>query len=223
MITPRIVLVGPQAAGKGTQATKLAQRYKIPYVSPGELFRATIAAKTPLGRKLALVVDAGRLVNNRITNAMMKKRLHQPDCRRGWITDGYPRQIQQARVFQKYAKPDVLISLNLTDQEVIKRLSGRRTCDRGHVYHLKFSPPKKKPGFCDIDGLPLRQRADNKPAPIRRRMIIYRHQTAPMIKWYQGRIPIINIDASQTIAEVNRDIMVGLKKVLWPSSPKNRK
>lgn len=223
MPVPRIVILGPQGAGKGTQAGRLKHRFHILHVSTGDLLRDEMARGTALGKRIASTMDSGRLIPVQMTNAVMRKRLAQPDCRRGWISDGYPRSLGQARPFVSFGKPNLLIHLHLNDDAAIRRLSGRRVCAKGHVYHLRHDPPKKKRSHCDYDGLPLQQRGDDTPTAIRRRLKIYHAETEPVLQWLKNKIPAFTVDAHRPITLVYRDILAHLKKYPWLSSPTKRK
>lgn len=217
MTTPRIVILGPQGAGKGTQAGRLARRFHIPTISAGEELRREMASGTPLGKRITKTMNAGILIDDQETNAVMSHRLHRPDCRRGWIADGYPRRMGQARPFNRSAHPNVIVLLNLDDQTAIRRLSGRRVCSNGHVYHLRHDPPRRR-GRCNHDGLPLRQRDDDTPRAIRQRLHIYHHETEPMLHWYRRRTPILTVDAKVPITSVYRSMLRKLRTVSWLSS-----
>jgi len=221
--TPRIVILGPQGAGKGTQAGRLKHRFHIPHISTGDLLRGEMARGTNLGKRITSTMNAGKLIPVQLTNAVMKKRLAERDCRRGWISDGYPRSIGQARPFLKFGQPNLLIHLHLTDKAAIKRLSGRRVCPRGHIYHLRHDPPKKRRGYCDRDGLKLKQRDDDTPKAIRQRLRIYHGETEPVLTWLKSRIPTISVDAHQSIHHVYREILDDLKHFPWLLSPKKRR
>lgn len=218
MNKPRFVLIGPQGSGKGTQAARLVRKLHIAHIYPGQILRDEMAAGTPLGKRIASTMNAGKLVPVSLTNRLINERIHSKACRNGWVTDGYPRNMQQARPFQRFGHPNLIIHLHLTDQAAVKRLSGRRVCSRGHVYHLRHDPPKKRRGYCDYDGLRLMQRDDDKPKSIRQRLHIYHHETEPLLHWYRERVLMISVDAHQPITKVYRDILAKMKKISWLSS-----
>lgn len=220
---PHIVILGPQGGGKGTQAMRLARRFRIPHISTGDVLRQEIASGSVLGKKIASIINKGNLVPSAMSNAAMKARLSQPDCRFGWIADGYPRRVDQATFLHRFQKPNVVIVLELTDQAAIRRLTGRRVCAQGHVYHLQHDPPQKKRGHCDHDGLPLKQRDDDTPSAIRKRLHIYHHETIPVIEWYHRKKIVVTIDAHPPIPAVYRDILKHLKKFPWLSSRLQKK
>ncbi len=223
MNTPRFVILGPQGAGKGTQAGRLARRLRIKHISAGDVLRDEIASHSHLGRKIAAIINKGNLVPSSMSNAMMKQRLSEHDCKNGWISDGYPRKIDQATALAKYGKPNLIIFLHLIDAAAVQRLSGRRVCPKGHVYHLRHDPPKKKRGHCDYDGLRLRQRDDDTPSAIRKRLKIYHAETERVLRWYKERVLMVTVDAHPSIKVVNRDLMKKLKKISWLSlQPKTK-
>lgn len=223
MVTPRFVILGPQGAGKGTQAGRLARRLHIKHISTGDVLREEIASHSNLGRRIAAIINQGRLVPSSMSNAMMKERLSQPDCRHGWIADGYPRRIDQATALAKYGRPNLIIFLHLTDKAAVQRLSGRRVCPKGHIYHLRHDPPKKRRGHCDHDGLRLRQRDDDTPAAIRKRLKIYHEETEKVLQWYKERVLMVTVDAHPSISVVYRDLIKKLNKISWLSSPRQKK
>lgn len=220
--TPRIVILGPQGAGKGTQAGRIKHRFHIPHISTGELLRGEMKRGTPLGRRITSTMNAGKLIPVQLTNAVMRKRLAERDCRYGWISDGYPRSIGQARPFLKFGQPNLLIHLHLNDQAAIRRLSGRRVCSNGHVYHLRHDRPKKRRGYCDRDGLKLKQRDDDTPHAIRQRLKIYHTETEPVLTWLKKKIPAITVDAHGPIHQIYAEILHKMKIFPWLSSPKKR-
>ncbi|MBI5466589.1 MAG: nucleoside monophosphate kinase [Candidatus Kerfeldbacteria bacterium] len=223
MNTPRFVILGAQGAGKGTQAGRLARRLGIKHISTGDVLRAEIASGSRLGKQIGQIINRGRLVPSSMSNAMMKHRLSQPDCQPGWISDGYPRRVDQAQALARYGKPNLIIVLHLTDRAAIKRLSGRRVCPKGHVYHLRHDPPKKKRGYCDHDGLRLRQRDDDTPQAIRKRLHIYHHETEKVITWYKERVLVINVDAHPSISIVYRSLLKKMNHIAWLSSRLQKK
>lgn len=220
---PRIVILGPQGGGKGTQAGRLARRWHIPHISTGQLLRDEMARGTSLGKRITTTMNRGRLIPVRLTNEVMRRRLSQPDCRPGWICDGYPRNMAQARPFARFGRPNVLIILHLPDQAAVRRLAGRRVCPQGHVYHLRYDQPKKRRGYCDHDNLKLRQRDDDTPSAIRQRLRIYHRETEPVLRWFRKRVTVISVEARWPIPTVYRNLLSQLKRIPWLSSRLQRK
>ena len=181
----RLILLGPPGAGKGTQANFIRQKFGIPQISTGDMLRAAIKAGTPLGQAAKKVMDAGRLVSDDIIMGLVQERLKQPDCKPGYLFDGFPRTIPQAEQLQKDGVPlDYVLEIDVPDSEIITRMSGRRVHPAsGRVYHVKFNPPKVE-GRDDASGEPLVQRDDDLEETVRERLEVYRRQTRPLIDYY---------------------------------------
>jgi adenylate kinase len=214
----RIVILGPQGAGKGTQAALLARHYHVPHISAGDLLRAESRRGTKLGKRIASIIDNGKLVPDNLMSLVVGQRLRRRDAQRGWIIDGYPRFKAQAKSFNRIAKPAVVVALQLSDKSAIQRLAGRRVCPRGHVYHLRYDRPRRRPGFCDRDNLPLTQRADDTPSAIKKRLRWHHAQTDPLISVYHQQGILLKVDARPSISAVYRDLLSRLKRFSWPSS-----
>jgi adenylate kinase len=203
----RVVLVGAPGAGKGTQAKFLAQHYAIPQISTGDIFRANIAAQTDLGCKAKQYMDAGELVPDEVTIGIVRERVAQDDTAPGFLLDGFPRTVPQAEALQQildelHTPLDVVLELQVDDDEVVRRLSGRRTCHTcGHVWHIEFDPPSK-PEVCDVCGGELFQRDDDLPDTIRRRLEVYAKQTAPLIGFYSAAGLLRSISAQGAVDEI---------------------
>jgi adenylate kinase len=203
----RLVLVGPPGAGKGTQAEFVAAHFGVPKISTGDIFRANVSGGTDLGRLAKKYMDAGDLVPDEVTNAMVKDRLAQPDTAPGFLLDGFPRNVPQAQELDGMLQDldvalDVVLELRVDFDEVVRRLSGRRTCKTcGHVWHLEFDPTSA-PDVCDIDGGALFQRDDDQPETVRRRLEVYSSQTAPLIDYYSGLDKLVGIDALGAVEDV---------------------
>ncbi len=182
----RLMLLGGPGAGKGTQALKLIDHFKIPQISTGDMLRSAIAAGTELGKSAKKVMDAGQLVSDEIIIALVKERLEQPDCRNGFLFDGFPRTIPQADALKDAnVKLDYVIEIAVPDEEIVSRISGRRVhVESGRVYHIKFHPPKKE-GVDDVTGESLIQRDDDKEETIKKRLAVYHQQTEPLINYYK--------------------------------------
>jgi adenylate kinase len=178
----RLILLGPPGAGKGTQANFIRERFGIPQISTGDMLRAAVKAGTPLGREAKTVMDAGHLVPDDVIIRLVKERLKQPDCARGYLFDGFPRTIPQAEAMNAANVPiDHVLEIDVPDEEIITRMSGRRVHPAsGRVYHVKFNPPQAE-GKDDATGEPLVQRDDDLEETVRKRLEVYRALTRPLI------------------------------------------
>jgi adenylate kinase len=203
----RLVLVGPPGAGKGTQAEFIAERFSIPKISTGDIFRANVSGGTELGKLAKQYMDAGDLVPDKVTIAMVRDRLGEPDAAAGFLLDGFPRNVAQAYELDSIlgdlgASLDVVLELEVDNEEVVKRLSGRRTCRKcGHIWHVEYDPTKVE-GVCDKCGGELFQRDDDKAETVRHRLDVYAEQTAPLIEFYNGRGQLVVVDAMGTVEDV---------------------
>ena len=203
------VFLGPPGAGKGSLAVKVAEDYKIPHISTGDIFRANIKAQTPLGVKVKAIIDSGSLVSDELTFELVKDRLAQDDCKNGCILDGFPRTIPQAEMLDGLVADLKVVNFQISDDIVIGRLSTRRVCKAcGANYNIKTLPPKVE-GICDKCGGELYQRDDDKQESILHRMDVYREQTEPLINYYKNKGKITDLDAS-----IETDILLGeFKKI----------
>jgi adenylate kinase len=181
----RLILLGPPGAGKGTQAAFICQKYGIPQVSTGDMLRAAVDAGTPLGLAAKQVMDAGQLVSDDVIVGLVRERLKQPDCSRGYLFDGFPRTIPQAEAMKAARVAlDYVLEIEVPDEEIIVRISGRRVHPAsGRTYHVKFNPPRRE-GRDDVTGEPLVQRDDDREETVRKRLQVYRSQTRPLIDYY---------------------------------------
>lgn len=196
------IFLGPPGAGKGSLAVKVAEDYKIPHISTGDIFRANIKEKTPLGIKVKEIIDSGSLVSDDLTFELVKDRLSKDDCKNGFILDGFPRTIPQADLLSSVCPDVVVVNFQTTDEVVIKRLSTRRVCKAcGANYNILTLPPKKE-GVCDKCSGEIIQRDDDKQESILHRMDVYREQTEPLIKYYTEKGKIQNFDAAIETAEL---------------------
>lgn len=220
--TPRLIVLGPQGAGKGTQSVRLSRWLHRPHLAMGDLLRAEIGQHTPLGSRIDAIMTAGRMIPDAWSNAVMRRRLREPDAARGWIVDGYPRTLVQARFFDRYARPNLVLHLHLSDARAVRRLSGRRVCPHGHIYHLRHDPPRRRRGYCDRDGLRLHQRHDDTPTAIRQRLKIYHAQTEPVLEHYRRRGLVVSIGAEVGIVQVYQRIRRALQKRPWLFSATNK-
>jgi adenylate kinase len=213
----RLVLVGPPGAGKGTQAQFIAAHFDVPKVSTGDLFRANVGSATPLGLEAKRYMDAGELVPDSVTIAMVRDRLSEDDAVKGFLLDGFPRNVPQAEILEEMlhedmnAKLDLVLELVVDDDEVVRRLSGRRTCRKcGHVWHVDFDPPEVE-GVCDHCGGELFQRDDDRPETVRHRLEVYAAQTAPLVAFYAARGVLIGIDATGPVDDVTERALDALR------------
>ncbi|MET9432918.1 adenylate kinase [Streptomyces sp. NPDC006551] len=214
----RIVLVGPPGAGKGTQAAFLAKNLDIPHISTGDLFRANISQGTELGLKAKAFMDAGDLVPDEVTIGMAKDRMEQSDAANGFLLDGFPRNVAQAEALDVVLKAedmqlDAVLDLEVPEDEVVKRIAGRRICrnDSAHVFHVTYTPPKAE-GVCDVCGGELYQRDDDSEETVRRRLEVYHTQTEPIIDYYRAQNLVVTISALGKVDEVTGRAMAALKK-----------
>ncbi len=205
----RIVLIGPPGAGKGTQARFLAEHLSVPAISSGDLFRSHIRDDTALGRRARRYTDAGALVPDELTTAMMTGRISEPDAAAGFLLDGFPRTVRQAVLLaealaEQGTALDRVVAFDVPGEEVVRRLTGRRTCgDCGLTTHLEFSPPRVQ-GRCDDCGGELTSRDDDQEKTVRRRLTVFTEQTAPVLQWYGERGLVAHVDATGPVAEVTR-------------------
>ena len=181
----RLILLGAPGAGKGTQATFICQKYGIPQISTGDMLRAAVKAGTPLGLEAKKVMDSGALVGDDIIIGLVKERLAQPDCAKGFLFDGFPRTIPQADAMKAAGvKLDYVLEIDVPFEAIIERMSGRRShTASGRTYHVKFNPPKV-PGLDDVTGEPLIQREDDKEETVKKRLEVYAAQTRPLVAYY---------------------------------------
>ena len=206
----KLVFLGPPGAGKGTLATLAKDTFGVVHISTGDIFRSNIKNGTPLGLKVKAILDSGGLVSDETTIEIVKDRLAQPDCRAGFLLDGFPRTVTQAEALAGFETLDAVVNFDLEDSKIVARLSGRRVCKNcGTGYHLTSLPPKKS-GVCDKCGGELIQRKDDEPESIKERLKVYQAQTEPLIQWYRSKGLLRNIDASPSPEEVLKE----LKKVL---------
>jgi len=211
----RLVLVGPPGAGKGTQAQFIAAQFAIPKISTGDIFRANVSQGTELGVTAKKYMEAGDLVPDEVTNAMVRERLKEDDAVDGFLLDGFPRNQPQAETLNEILDEfghqlDVVLELVVDDEEVIRRLSGRRTCHTcGHIWHVDFDPPNH-PGICDHCGGELFQRDDDRPETVRHRIDVYAEQTAPLIAYYAEAGILVGIDATGPVDDVTERAIAAL-------------
>ena len=207
----KIIMLGAPGAGKGTQAKRIAAKYGIPHVSTGDIFRATIKGGTELGKKAKEYMDQGKLVPDEITIGMLLDRIHEEDCKDGYVLDGFPRTIPQAESLTKALEEmgesiDYAINVDVPDSAIVSRMGGRRACvNCGATYHVEFNPPKKE-GVCDVCGEKLILRDDDKPETVQNRLTVYHEQTQPLIDYYKKAGVLAEVDGTQDMDKVFEDI-----------------
>lgn len=213
----RIILLGPPGAGKGTQANIIKEAFAIPQISTGDMLRAAVSAGTELGIQAKKVMDAGELVSDDLILGLVKERISEPDCANGFLFDGFPRTITQAEGMKNYGiEVDAVVELQLPDDEIIKRMSGRRVHPAsGRSYHVIFNPPKVE-NKDDQTGEPLIQRDDDKEDTVKKRLEVYHEQTAPLIKYYsdmanENRVRYIAINGNGDVNTISKNIIEALK------------
>ncbi len=207
-----IVIIGPQGSGKGTQANLIAAKYKIANISTGEMFREAVKNQTDLGKAVKAIIDRGDLVPDDLTNELVKERLSKDDCQFGFILDGYPRNLSQAEYLLTHQKITHVLEIWISDEEAIKRISGRRICSNcGTTYHVLYNPPKQE-NVCDRCGGKLTQRDDDNEKSVKQRLKIYHQETESIINFFQKKNLLYRINGEQRISDVARDVYSVLDK-----------
>ncbi|WP_026525898.1 MULTISPECIES: adenylate kinase [unclassified Butyrivibrio] len=207
----KIIMLGAPGAGKGTQAKMIAEKYKVPHVSTGDIFRANIKNGTELGKKAKEYMDKGQLVPDELTVEILLDRVAQEDCKNGYVLDGFPRTIPQADVLDKELtklgdKVDFAINVDVPDENIVRRMSGRRACLKcGATYHIEHIPPKQE-GICDVCGSELVQRDDDKPETVQNRLSVYHEQTQPLIDYYNEKGILKSVDGTKDMQDVFSEI-----------------
>lgn len=208
----KIIMLGAPGAGKGTQAKKIAEKYGIPHVSTGDIFRANIKGGTELGMKAKSYMDQGQLVPDDVTIGMLLDRISEADCADGYVLDGFPRTIPQAESLTealngRNEKMDYAINVDVPDEAIVSRMSGRRACVKcGATYHIVYNAPAKE-GICDICGDALVLRDDDKPETVQKRLAVYHDQTQPLIDYYEKAGILVTVDGTKDLNEVFKDIV----------------
>ncbi|MBE5824959.1 MAG: adenylate kinase [Butyrivibrio sp.] len=208
----KIIMLGAPGAGKGTQAKMIADKFGIPHISTGDIFRANIKNGTDLGKKAKEYMDKGQLVPDELTVEILLDRVANDDCKNGYVLDGFPRTIPQADVLDKELtklgdKVDFAINVDVPDENIVRRMSGRRACLKcGATYHIEHIPPKKE-GICDTCGSELVQRDDDKPETVQNRLSVYHEQTQPLIEYYDKKNILKTVDGTKDMQEVFNNIV----------------
>ncbi|MCL4426455.1 MAG: adenylate kinase [Firmicutes bacterium] len=211
----RLLLLGPPGAGKGTQARRLTERLQIPHISTGDMFRQAMAQGTPLGLAAKSYMERGQLVPDDVTIGLVRERLGEADCERGFLLDGFPRTVPQAdalgRILGDVGRPlDQAINLEVPEKRLIERAVGRRVCPNcGATYHVVYNPPRL-PEICDVCGHPLRQRDDDREETVKRRLEVYYQQTEPLIRYYEEAGLLKNVNGDQDMDSVLEAILLAL-------------
>ena len=207
----KIIMLGPPGAGKGTQAEFLSEKYGIPQISTGAIIRGVIASGSDEGKRIKELIDKGMLLPDETVVSMVKNRLAEPDCKNGFILDGFPRTIEQAKALDKMGvKIDHVLSIELSDDEILERLSGRRECKVCRAsYHIEDHPPKKE-GICDRCGGELITRDDDKPETIKNRLEVYHESTEPLKKYYEEAYLLVTAHSQKALADTRREVLKAL-------------
>ncbi len=212
----KIIMLGAPGAGKGTQAEKMAEKYQIPHISTGDIFRANIKAGTELGKKASAYIEKGELVPDELTTGLVVNRIQEKDCENGFILDGFPRTIPQAECLTKALaemndKMDIALNIDVPDDMIVKRMGGRRVCPVcGATYHVTNIPPKKE-GVCDKCGADLIIRKDDEPETVKKRLAVYHEQTEPLMTYYENEGILVNVNGVRDRME---DVFMDIVKVL---------
>lgn len=213
----KIVMLGAPGAGKGTQAIKIADKYDIPHISTGDIFRANIKGGTELGQKAKSYIDKGELVPDEVTIGMLLDRIAQDDCKNGYVLDGFPRTIPQAESLTEALKSqgdkiDFALNIDVPDEAIIERMSGRRACPKcGATYHIVYAAPKTG-NICDKCGTELIIRSDDKPETVKDRLNVYHQQTEPLIAYYKAAGVLREVDGTQELPKVFEDVVAILSE-----------
>lgn len=210
-----VVMIGPPGVGKGTQSRLLAEHYHFPQISTGDILREMARMETKLGLQIKAMMAAGQLVSDEVLSSVIQARTTQPDCQHGYILDGYPRTPSQARTLEKLArgqnKEIRLVSITVSRDALMKRLTGRRTCSKcGEIYNLYFRPPRKE-GICDVCGGELMQRADDNEETVSTRLTAYEQTTAPLIEYFRESGRLVNVNGECSVEEVFAEICAALE------------
>ena len=209
----KLILLGAPGAGKGTQSANIAAKYDIPAIATGDILRAAIKEGTELGKSAKSYIDAGKLVPDEVVIGIINEKLASESCRNGFILDGFPRSIPQAEALDAMGvKMDVVLNIEVPDEKIIERMSGRRVCSCGASYHVAYLPPKKD-GVCDKCGAELYIRADDAEATVRNRLETYHAQTEPLKEYYAAKGILVTVNGRDEVADTTADVLAALDKV----------
>ena len=198
-----LVFLGAPGAGKGTQAKRISEKYDIPHISTGDILRANIKAGTELGKLAKSYIDKGALVPDEVIIKVMQARLAEDDCKKGYLLDGFPRTIEQAKALDNITTVTLAVNIVVDDDAVVRRIAGRRMCVCGESYHISTHPSD----VCDKCGAKLYQRDDDKEETVKSRLDVYAKQTAPLIEYYSDKGVLVDVDGMQDVAEVTKEII----------------
>ena len=205
----KLIMLGAPGAGKGTQAALLAELYNIPHISTGDIFRDNIKRETPIGKEVKLIIDAGALVPDELTIALVKDRIGQEDCKNGYLLDGFPRNLYQAESLESLSPTEKAVNVDIDQEILVSRLAGRRACSNcGGTFHVSSLSSE----ICPVCGEQLQVRPDDVPETIRKRLEVYNSQTAPLIEFYSKLGKLLTVDGNQPIEKVSSDIVKGLRE-----------
>lgn len=208
----KLVLLGAPGAGKGTQASNLAELLQIPHISTGDIFRANLREQTPLGMKAKSYMDQGLLVPDELTVDLVMDRLSAGDCQKGYILDGFPRTLVQADALGARERLDAAVNIHVPDEAIVDRMGGRRVCPVcGESFHVKYNPPKQE-GVCDKCGAELIIRQDDVPETVQKRLCVYHEQTAPLIDYYEKQGILVTVDGTTSPENVTQAIMKAISE-----------
>jgi len=213
VVSMKLVIFGPPSAGKGTQAQKLSKQYGVPQVATGDLLRKAVADKTPLGLKVKSYLDQGKLGPDELIVQLIKERVAKPDCKKGFLLDGFPRTMGQAKELERMTDIDLVLSIVVDFESLVERAVGRRTCPKcSAVYHIKFNPPMNE-GECEKCGSKLIQRDDDREDTVRNRLKVYQEQTAPLIEYYRKKGKLVDIGGSGGIDAVYSQMVKAISNI----------